>query len=56
MNYLNLSEPLKYKLVDELLDCYNHYLKLYQALGDPRYKERADKFMNTLKYHFSSQV
>jgi len=50
---IKLSNAKKSQLIDSLLDSYNHYMQLYKVLGDQKYKERADIFMNTLKHYFS---
>ncbi|HJV46303.1 MAG TPA: hypothetical protein VJ824_11350 [Bacillota bacterium] len=54
MGVLNLPKEKKYQLIDKLLDSYNHYMKLYAICGKLEYKDRADVFMNTLKYYFST--
>ncbi|MBP1932915.1 hypothetical protein J2Z37_002926 [Ammoniphilus resinae] len=53
MGAIKLSNVKKSQLIDSLLDSYNHYMQLYKVLGDQKYKDRADIFMNTLKHYFS---
>jgi hypothetical protein len=54
MGALKLSEERRYQLIDKLLDSYNHNMQLYHIYGENQYKERADIFMETLKYYFSN--
>lgn len=50
---LNIKDQTKYALIDSLLDSYNENMCLYRLFGDLCYKERADYFLDTLRFYFS---
>lgn len=48
------ENPLIDFTIDDLLDCYNDYMTLYQMFGRNKYRRRADEYIQELKRRVNS--
>lgn len=49
MKPLAFSEHGRRQMIDHLLDTYNRYMRLYDALHDIHFKQEADRAMDLVK-------